>query len=117
MIETSAWSTPTHYQVVYSRLQGTEIEDWLTDGKTYLVMKIPTKRSAPGNYWPITCLTIFEIANGGLVYGVQQQLNENKLFSILVEILLKQQRRKRSAPDRFFFLFWKTASRERTTLI
>ena len=37
-------------------LQGAQIPDWMTKGKTTLIQKNPSKRTAPNNYRPITCL-------------------------------------------------------------
>ena len=37
-------------------LQGTQVPDWITKGKTTLIQKDPSKGTAPNNYRPITCL-------------------------------------------------------------
>ena len=37
-------------------LQGAQVPDWMTKGKTTLTQKDPSKGTAPNNYRPITCL-------------------------------------------------------------
>ena len=37
-------------------LQGTQVPEWMTKGKTTLIQKDPSKGTAPNNYRPITCL-------------------------------------------------------------
>ena len=37
-------------------LQGAQLPDWMTKGKTTLNQKDPSKGTAPNNYRPITCL-------------------------------------------------------------
>ena len=37
-------------------LQGAQVSDWMSKGKRRLIQKEPSKRTAPNNYWPITCL-------------------------------------------------------------
>ena len=37
-------------------LQGAHVPEWMTKRKTTLIQKDPSKRTAPDNYRPITCL-------------------------------------------------------------
>ena len=37
-------------------LQGAQVPDWMTKGKTTLIQKDPSKGTTPNNYRPITCL-------------------------------------------------------------
>ena len=37
-------------------LQGAQVPEWMTKGKTTLIQKEPSKGTAPNNYKPITCL-------------------------------------------------------------
>ena len=37
-------------------LQGAQVPDWMTKGKTTLIQKDSSKGTAPNNYRPITCL-------------------------------------------------------------
>ena len=37
-------------------LQGAQVPDWVTKGKTTLIQKDPSKWTGPNNYRPITCL-------------------------------------------------------------
>ena len=37
-------------------LQGAQVPEWMTKGKTTLIQKDPSKGTAPNNYRPITCL-------------------------------------------------------------
>ena len=39
-------------------LQGAQIPEWMTKGKTTLIQKDPSKGTAPNNYRPITCLSM-----------------------------------------------------------
>ena len=39
-------------------LQGAQVPEWMTKGKTALIQKDPSKGNAPNNYRPITCLPI-----------------------------------------------------------
>ena len=70
----SNWKTPGHdgihgfwfkkFTSIHGRLalemnrclQGTQVPDWMTKGKTMLIQKDPSKGTAPNNYRPITCL-------------------------------------------------------------
>ena len=70
----SNWRTPGHdgrhgfwfkkFTSVHDRLalemnrclQGAQVPDWMTKGKTTLIQKDPSKGTAPNNYRPITCL-------------------------------------------------------------
>ena len=70
----SNWKTPGHDGIhgfwfknsVHDRpalemnrcLQGAQVPDWMTKGKTTLIQKDPSKGTAPNNYRPITCLPI-----------------------------------------------------------
>ena len=38
--------------------QGAPVPEWMTKGKTTLIQKDPSKRTAPNNYRPISCLTM-----------------------------------------------------------
>ena len=39
-------------------LQGVQVPDWMTKGKTTLIQKDPSKGTVPNNYRPMTCLPI-----------------------------------------------------------
>ena len=70
----SNWKTPGHdgihgfwfkkFPFIHDRLaleinkciQGEQVQHWMTQGKTILIQKNPSKETAPNNYRPITCL-------------------------------------------------------------
>ncbi len=70
----SNWKTPGHdgihgfwfkkFTSIHDRLalemnrclQGAQVPDWMTKGKTTLIQKDPSKGTAPNNYRPIICL-------------------------------------------------------------
>ena len=70
----SNWKTPSHdwihgfwfkkFTSIHGRLaleinrylQGEQVPDWMTKGKTTLIQKDPSKGTAPNNYTPITYL-------------------------------------------------------------
>ena len=39
-------------------LQGAQVPDWMTKGKTTLIQKYPSNGTAPNNYRPLTCLPV-----------------------------------------------------------
>ena len=54
-------STSIHGRLVLEMnrcLQGAQVPEWMTKGKTTLIQKDPSKGTAPNNYRPITCLPI-----------------------------------------------------------
>ncbi|XP_053141804.1 uncharacterized protein LOC128340565 [Hemicordylus capensis] len=64
-------------------LQGGDIEQWLTTGKTHLIMKDPAKGAVPSNYRPITCLpTMFKLLTGIIADEVMQNLLTNKQLPV-----------------------------------
>ena len=56
-------------------LQGTQVPEWMTKGKTILIQKDPSKGTTPNNYRTITCLPI-------MWKILTAQIKENIYFSL-----------------------------------
>ena len=64
-----------------SFIQSGEGEEWLSTGKTILLMKDPNKGLIPGNYRPITCLpTTFKLLTSIIAVKIQDYLENNNLI-------------------------------------
>ena len=62
-------------------LQTGTIEDWMTTGKTTLLMKNKEKGTVPSNYRPITCLpTTFKLMTAIIAESMQDHLENNGLI-------------------------------------
>ncbi|XP_030752876.1 uncharacterized protein LOC115879951 [Sitophilus oryzae] len=105
------WSTPgpdeihgywlKHLTKLHERLAGqfnTVLDDptdyqWLTLGKTFLIMKDPQKGAIPSNYRPITCLpTTFKVLTGILGEAIYAHLTTNNLYPVEQKGSCKQTR-------------------------
>ena len=63
-------------------LQTGTIEDWMTTGKTTLLMKNKEKGTIPNNYRPITCLpTTFKLMTAIIAESMLNHLENNDLIS------------------------------------
>ena len=73
--------TPIHGRLALEMnrcLQGAQVPEWMTKGKTILIQKDPSKGTALNNYRSITCLpTIWKILTAQ--YIDQHILNESKI--------------------------------------
>ena len=58
-------------------LQGTQVPDWMTKGKSKLIQKDPSKGTVPNNYRPITCLPILTAQIREKIY---YSLSSHELF-------------------------------------
>ena len=64
-------------------LQKRDIEDWMTTGKTFLILKDKNKGAIPSNYRPITCLpTMFKLFTGILTTKIFNFLKEKLLYLV-----------------------------------
>ena len=61
-------------------LQGAQVPDWMTKGKTALIQKDPSKRTAPSNYRPITCLPMMQILTVQMREKIYYSLTSCELF-------------------------------------
>ena len=62
-------------------LQTGTIEDWMTTGKTTLLIKNKEKGAVPSNYLPITCLpTTFKLMTVIIAEAIQNYLEQNGLI-------------------------------------
>ena len=60
----------------------TNLPKWLTNGRTTLIQKDPTKGNAPSNYRPITCLpTTWKLLSGILADGVMAHLSQQNILA------------------------------------
>ena len=95
----SNWKTPGHegihafwfkkFTSIHDRLalemnrylQDAQVPDWMTKGKTTLILKDPSKGTAPNNYWPITCLPmIWKILTAQIREEIYYTLTSRGLF-------------------------------------
>ena len=54
---------------------------WMTEGRTHLLMKDPSKGTTPGNYRPITCLpAMWKLLTGVIADEVYWHLNQQSLL-------------------------------------
>ena len=68
-------------QQMNQHLQLGTIEDWLSTGRTVLIMKSKEKGAVPSNYRPITCLpTTFKLMTSIIAEEVQNHLESNGLM-------------------------------------
>ena len=93
------WKTPGHdgihgfwfkkFTSIHSRLaqemnrclQGAQVPEWMTKGKTTLIQKDPSKGTAPNNYGPITCLPmIWKILTAQIREKIYYLLTSRGLF-------------------------------------
>ena len=58
-------------------LQDAQVPDWMTKGKTTLIQKDPSKRTAPNNYRPITCLPMMWKI---LTAQIREKITSRRLF-------------------------------------
>ena len=57
------------------------IPEWMTTGRTYLLLKDPAKGPHPGNYRPITCLpTMWKLFSGMISDSIYHHLESQKLL-------------------------------------
>ena len=62
-------------------LQGAQVPDWMTKGKTTLTPKDPIKRTAPNHYRPITCLPMmWKILTAQIREEIYYSLTSHRLF-------------------------------------
>ena len=62
-------------------LQGAQVPDWLTKGKTTLIQKDPSKETAANNYRPITCLPMmWKILTAQIRENMYYSLTSCRLF-------------------------------------
>ena len=62
-------------------LQGAQVPDWMTKGKTTLIKKDPSKGIAPNNYRPITCLPMMrKILTAQIREKIYNSLTSRGLF-------------------------------------
>ena len=62
-------------------LQDAQVLDWMTKGKTTLIQKDPSKRTAPNNYRPITCLPMIrKILTAQIREEIYYSLTSSRLF-------------------------------------
>ena len=62
-------------------LQGAQVPDWITKGKTTLIQKDPSKGTAPNNYRPITCLPMkWKILTAQIRENIYYLLTSGGLF-------------------------------------
>ena len=93
------WSSPgtdglhaywlKHFSTLHERvssqlmtcLTSSLIPEWMTTGKTYLIMKDPAKGPTPGNYRPITCLpAMWKLFTGLLSDSIYHHLESQNLL-------------------------------------
>ena len=93
------WKTPGHDEIhclwfkkfisIHDRLalemnrylQGAQIPDWMTKGKTTLIQKDPSKGTAPNNNRPITCRTMmWKILTAQIREKIYNSLTSRGLF-------------------------------------
>ena len=66
---------------MYKCLTESDVPQWMTKGKTYLIMKDPNKGVIPGNFRPITCLPImWKLLSGILSDSMYQHLETQNLI-------------------------------------
>ena len=62
-------------------LQGAQVPDWMTKGKTTFIQKDTSKGTAPNNYRPITCLTMmWKILTAQIREEIYYSLTSRGLF-------------------------------------
>ena len=62
-------------------LTESDVPQWMTKGKTYLIMKNPNKGVIPGNFRPIACLPImWKLLSGFLADSMYQHLVTQNLI-------------------------------------
>ena len=62
-------------------LQGAQVPDWMTRGKTILIPKDTSKGTAPNNYRPITCLPrMWKILTSQIREKIYYSLTSRRLF-------------------------------------
>ena len=62
-------------------LQGIQVPNWMTKGKTTLIQKDPSKGTAPNNYRPITCVPkIWKILTAQIRGKIYYSLTSRRLF-------------------------------------
>ena len=62
-------------------LQGAQVPEWMTKGKTTLIQKDPSKVTAPNNYRPITCLPMmWKILTAQIREKIYYSLTSHGLF-------------------------------------
>ena len=95
----SNWKTPGHdgihvfwfrkFTSIHGRLalemnrclHGAQVPEWMTKGKTTLIQKDTSKRTAPNNYRPITCLPMmWKILTTQIREDIYYSLTNRRLF-------------------------------------
>ena len=62
-------------------LQGVQVPNWMTKGKTTLIQKDPSKGTAPNNYRPITCRPMmWKILKAQIRENIYYSLTSRELF-------------------------------------
>ena len=69
-------------ELLNESLTTSQIPAWMTEGRTYLLIKDPKKgTSSPGNFRPITCLpNLWKLYTGIISEDIYHHLDANKLF-------------------------------------
>ena len=97
-------------------LQTGIIEDWMTTGKTTLLMKSKEKGAVPSNYRPITCLpTTFKLMTVIIAEAIQNHLEQNGLIP---EEQKGNRRKSRGTKDQLLIdkMILRNAKRRKTNL-
>ena len=62
-------------------LQDAQVPDWMTKGKTILILKDPSKGTTPNNYRPITCLPMmWKVLSAQIREEIYYSLISRRLF-------------------------------------
>ena len=62
-------------------LEHSHVPEWMTSGRTFLILKDPEKGNEPTNYRPITCLPImWKVLTGIIASKIYQHLENNRLI-------------------------------------
>ena len=97
-------------------LQIGTIKDWMTTGKTTLLIKNKEKGGVPSNYRPITCLpTTFKLMTAILAEAIQNHLEQNGLIP---EEQKENRRKSRGTKDQLLIdkMILQNAKRRKTNL-
>ena len=98
-------------------LQTGTIEDWMTTGKTTLLIKNKKKGAVPNNYRQITCLpTTFKLMTAIITEAIQNHLEQNGL---ILEEQKENRRKSRGTKDQLLIdkMILRNAKRRKTNLM